>query len=223
MNVVFFLLLTLSIIALTIISPSTILSTMIGGVSNATSLIFKLLAVYSVWLSVLNMVQKTGIDKYLTRMLKPIIRKIFKRESDETYNWIALNISADMLGMGGVATKAGIKAIESMKGDVDRATDNMILMLVVNATTIQIVPSTIIAIRASHGAINASDTYLPTLVATVVSAIVGVAICKILSSFKRKNKSNDNDNKNILSIQNDSIKPVYCNLKGFANKRKMMR
>ncbi len=223
MNVVFFLLLALSIIALTIISPSTILSTMIGGVSNATSLIFKLLAVYSVWLSVLNMVQKTGIDNYLTRMLKPIIRKIFKRESDETYNWIALNISADMLGMGGVATKAGIKAIESMKGDGDKATDNMILMLVVNATTIQIVPSTIIAIRASHGAINASDTYLPTLVATVVSAIVGVAICKILSSFKRKNKKNDDDNKSILSIQNNNIKPVYCNLKGFANKRKMIR
>ncbi len=223
MNVVFFLLLILSIIALTIMSPSTILTTMIGGVSNATSLVFKLLAVYSVWLSVLNMVQKTSIDKYLTRMLKPIIRKIFKRESDETYNWIALNISADMLGMGGVATKAGIKAIESMKGDGDRATDNMILMLVVNATTIQIVPSTIIAIRASHGATNASDTYIPTLVATIISAIVGVAICKILSSFKRKNKKNDDDNKGVLSTQNNNIKPVYCNLKGFATKRKMIR
>ena len=182
MNVAFTALTLISLVLLTIVSPATAFPTMLQGVMNAITLILKLCAIYSVWLSVLKMMQATALDQKLSKLLRPIIKRLFKNESEETYGWISVNLAGNMLGMGGVATPAGIKAMQSMASENQTvASNNMILLLIINATSIQLIPATVIAIRATAGSADASSVFLPTLISTAVSTISGVILCKVFS------------------------------------------
>lgn len=118
-----------------------------------------------------------------------------------------------MLSMGGVATPAGIKAMHAMEDGSIRATDNMIMLLVINATSIQLIPATVVAMRASHGAQSASDIIIPTLISSGIATLCGMIICKVLSLKKPDNKSTYKDTTPTLSLQNKRIKPAFCNLK----------
>ena len=184
MNIAFTLIALASLVTLTVISPATAFQTMINGVRDAILLMLKLTAIYTVWLGILKMMKETRIDKALSRLVRPLVKRLFKGETDECYDMISINLASNMLGMGGAATPAGIKAIGNMQADGERATDNMILLIVINATSIQLIPATIISIRGAAGSANASSIFLPTLIATFVSTFSGVIICKILSIKK---------------------------------------
>lgn len=220
MSIAFLLITFASIVAMTIKSPESAFPTMIDGVGQAITLIIKLTAIYAVWLSVLDMMTKTKLDKKLSKLLKPIARKIFKNESEEAYDWICINLSANMLSMGGVATPAGIKAMSAMEDGSIRATDNMIMLLVINATSIQLIPATVIAMRASHGSQSASDIIIPTLISSGIATLCGMIICKVLSLKKSANKNTNNDTTPILSLQDNRIKPAFCNFKRNSRLRK---
>lgn len=191
MNAVFLAISIISLVTMSVHSPETAFSSMINGVGSAISLSLKLIAIYAVWLSVLEMMKRTGIDKSLSKLLKPLVRKIFKKENDEAYDWICINMSANMLGMGGVATPAGIKAMEKMQDGSDRATDNMIMLFVINATSIQLIPATVIAMRAGANSQNAADIILPTLVSSGVATLLGMIICRVLSLKKDDNSASN--------------------------------
>lgn len=186
MNIAFTAIAFASLVALTIISPETAFSTMIDGVRNAILLMLKLTAIYAVWLGMLKMMKETRIDKALSRLLRPLVKRLFKHESDECYDYIAVNLASNMLGMGGAATPAGIKAIGTMTTNGEKATDNMLLLIVINATSIQLIPATVISIRASAGSANAASIFLPTLIATFVSTFSGILICKTLALKSEK-------------------------------------
>ena len=161
-------------------NPTDIFPSMIEGVSGAINLVVKLIAIYSIWLSVLKMAEETQLDKKLSRLLKPVVKKLFKGENDDAYKWISINLASNMLGMGGASTPAGIKAMENMqKGD--KATNNMDLLVVINATSIQLIPATIIALRASWNSANPSSIILPTLISSTIATMVGVILCKVFS------------------------------------------
>lgn len=201
MSIAFLLITFASIVAMIIKSPESAFPTMIDGVGQAITLIVKLTAIYAVWLSVLDMMTKTKLDKKLSKLLKPVARKIFKNESEEAYDWICINLSANMLGMGGVATPAGIKAMSAMEDGSIKATDNMIMLLVINATSIQLIPATVVAMRASHGSQSASDIIVPTLISSGIATLCGMIICKVLSLKKQTNKNVTNDATPILSLK----------------------
>ena len=180
MNIVFTLLFISSCIYMLVTNPTDIFPSMIEGVSGAINLVIKLIAIYSIWLSVLKMAEQTQLDKKLSRLLKPVVKKLFKGENDDAYKWISINLASNMLGMGGASTPAGIKAMENMqKGD--KATNNMDLLVVINATSIQLIPATIIAIRASWNSANPSSIILSTLISSTIATEVGVILCKAFS------------------------------------------
>lgn len=180
MNIVFTLLFISSCIYMLVTNPTDIFPSMIEGVSGAINLVVKLIAIYSIWLSVLKMAEETQLDKKLSQLLKPVVKKLFKGESDDAYKWISINLASNMLGMGGASTPAGIKAMENMqKGD--KATNNMDLLVVINATSIQLIPATIIALRASWNSANPSSIILPTLISSTIATMVGVILCKVFS------------------------------------------
>ena len=180
MNIVFTLLFISSCIYMLVTNPTEIFPSMIEGVSGAINLVIKLIAIYSIWLSVLKMAEQTQLDKKLSQLLKPVVKKLFKGENDDAYKWISINLASNMLGMGGASTPAGIKAMENMqKGD--KATNNMDLLVVINATSIQLIPATIIALRASWNSANPSSIILPTLISSTIATVVGVILCKVFS------------------------------------------
>ncbi len=202
MNVAFTALTLISLVMLTYLSPATAFPTMLQGVMSAISLIVKLTAIYAVWLSVLKMMQATGLDKKLSKLLRPVIKQLFKGESDETYGWISVNLAGNMLGMGGVATPAGIKAMQSMAtADQTVASPNMILLLIINATSIQIIPATVIAMRATAGSADAASIMLPTLISTTVSTLSGIILCKVFALTDKKSKNDKNNGLTVKSVQ----------------------
>ncbi|MBD5091833.1 MAG: hypothetical protein HDT36_00400 [Clostridiales bacterium] len=219
MNIVFTALTLISIVMLTVASPATAFPTMLQGVMNAITLIFKLAAIYAVWLSVLKMMQATALDKKLSKLLRPLIKRLFKKESDETYGWISINLAANMLGMGGVATPAGIKAMQSMSLEGQTvASPNMILLLIINATSIQLIPATVIAIRATAGSTDASSIFLPTLISTAISTISGIILCKVFSLTDSK-KDKDYYINGGLSSKNNMLNRLSFKIKPTARKR----
>ena len=182
MNIVFVALTLLSLVFMTFAAPTAALPSMISGVTDAVVLALKLTAIYAVWLSVLKMAEATGLDRKLSRALRPVIRRIFKGESEKSYDHISVNLASNMLGMGGATTPAAIEAMASMCREEGKATDNMLMLLVINATSIQIIPATVIALRAAAGSVNAASVFLPTLIATSCATGIGMILAKVCAS-----------------------------------------
>lgn len=174
------------LIFLTVTAPQTAFSVMLTGATNAVELALSLFAVYAIWLSVLEIMDKAGISKAVNKLLAPLWKRIFKGESDKALEYISLNFSANLLGMGSAATPMGIKAMEHMSKGREKASDNMILFLVFNATSIQLIPATVVGMRAAEGSANAADIILPSLLATVISTAVGVTLAKLCGKISGK-------------------------------------
>lgn len=185
MNVVFAFILTVCVSLLLFKDPNGALGGMLTGVSSAIAMSVGLVAVYAVWLSVLNVMEKVGLNRAIGKALKPLTKRLFPSENDETRETISLNMSANMLGMGGAATPLGIKAINSMAGDSEKTSDSIALFVVINCTSIQLIPTTIIGLRAAAGSASASDIILPSLIATAVSTMVGVGLCFAVRKIKK--------------------------------------
>ncbi|MEG1612538.1 MAG: hypothetical protein RR357_00045 [Clostridia bacterium] len=179
MNAIFIVIVVVSIIMVCIISPESALTIMLDGSMNAISLSFKMLAIYAVWMSILKMMESTGLDKKIANLFTPITHKLFKGESDEAHSYISVNLASNMLGMGGAATPAGIKAIGEMYRGSKMATKNMIMLLVINATSIQILPATVMAMMSAHGSAAASSIIIPSLISTIVSTLSGIALVSL--------------------------------------------
>lgn len=177
-----------SLCVLIFTNPSSILNEMITASSSVITLSVELCAVYAVWLGILELVEKSGLGDKLARLLRPVIRKIIKVDDEETEKMIALNMSANMLGLGNAATPMGIKAMQKLdKGD-EVASASMIMLMIINATSIQLLPTTVIGLRETAGSVNASDIILPTLIATFVTTTIAILLALMCQKIYKKRK-----------------------------------
>jgi len=172
-------------------SPENMLTVMIGASSDAFKLSLELCAIYAVWLGILEIVDASGLSEKLAKLLRPFIRKIFKINDCETEKMIALNMSANVLGLGNASTPMGLAAMKRLDRGSSIATHAIIMLIVLNATSIQLLPSTIIGLRASAGSLSPADIILPTLISTLCTFVLGISLVllcsKIRSKIRRKN------------------------------------
>ena len=188
MSFVWLIIMIVSIITLLFINPSAVLESLIQGANDAVTLALNLIALYGIWLGVFEILERTGAQNALARLLRPIVRKLFSGESEETEKYISMNISANLLGLGNASTPMGINAIQSMKPNEKKpkkATTNMIMLTVISATSLQVFPSTVISLRASSGSANPADFLLPCIVATFVSTAFGIIGVKVISTIEK--------------------------------------
>lgn len=169
-------------------NPELLLPTMMEGSKKAITLCVNLCAVYCIWMGLMQIMADCGINKFLAKILRPINKKLFGNLDDVTMELISINLSANVLGLGGAATPAGIKAMERMDNKSGKATTAMIMFVVINATSIQLLPTTVIGLRVTNGSSTPSDIILPSLIATAVSTIIGILLVKIFSKIKRPQK-----------------------------------
>lgn len=178
MNVIFGIILTLSTCILIFLNPDAILSSMINGGEKALNLTLKLVVVYAVWMGVFELLERSGLAKKFARILKPVNRFLFGKIPEKANDFMALNISANMLGMSGATTPMGIKSIQEL--EKHKNTEYAIAMFfVINATSVQIIPSSVLALRTSMGAIAPADIIIPTILATALSSLIGILLVKI--------------------------------------------
>ena len=196
MNKIWMFLIIISISALLFIDPKLVLSGLISGSNKAVKLSFELLAIYAVWVGIFNILELTGISKWLTKILSPLIDLIFgkKNLSPKAKEYVSMNMSANMLGMGGAATPMGIKAIESMNEDNNsgNVTYPMTMLIILSCTSLQLLPTSIIGIMTNAGSTNASSIILPSLLAGFLSTIVGILLVKLhhMITIKKQRRKN---------------------------------
>lgn len=168
-----------AIAALLFTDPDLAVSAMISGSHEAVDLAMSLVALYAFWLGFLALLEKLKISDFIARLLKPVMRFLFKDIDAPTEKCITVNMSANLLGLGNAATPMGINAINAMSEGKTFATRDMIMLTVISATSLQLLPSTVIGMRASHGS-SAPASFLPaSIVATVLSTVIGVLLVKL--------------------------------------------
>lgn len=189
MNRIWFIMIVGSLCFLIWTDPAIVLNSMVDAAGEAFTLSLELCAVYAVWLGILEIVDASGLSDKLAKLLRPIIKKLFKIDDKEAEKMIALNMSANMLGLGNAATPMGIKAMKRLDDGSGVATPAMIMLIVINSTSIQLLPTTVIGLRASAGSLTPSDIILPTLLATICTFTLGICLVKLCHKiFRRKKK-----------------------------------
>ena len=173
--------------AMLFLNPEDALPAVINGAQNAVTLSIKMLAVYALWLGVLGVMKKNGATRLVTRLFRPVTRRLFRGEKEETQSLISQNLAANFLGIGSAATPLGIEAIKGMQEENKDATDNAVLFLVINACGVQLLPATVIALRGQAGSASPADILLPTLLSTFLTAAIGVTLCFL----KRKGRKRE--------------------------------
>lgn len=189
MNKIWFVMVTLSLCFLIYSDPAGVLDAMIDASSEALKLSIELCAIYAVWLGILELVDASGLSEKLAKLLRPIIKKLFKISDPEAEKMIALNISANMLGLGNASTPMGISAMKRLDDGSGIATHAVIMLIVLNSTSIQLLPSTVIGLRASAGSLAPADIILPTLISTVCTCVLGICLVKLFGKVHKKIKN----------------------------------
>jgi len=162
---------------------------MLSGGTQAIRLCASLAGAYAFFGGMLALLRASGAADALAGMLGGALRRLlpFSPGEEKALGDISVNLAFNMLGMGSAATPAGISAMKTMAkaGKTQgRASDAMILFFVLNSACIELLPTSMIALRAQHGAANPADIILPTILSTAVSAAAGVMICRLCAGGK---------------------------------------
>lgn len=163
-------------------------NTIISSIDSTVTFIISLVGLMCFWCGVMKVAEKSGLTEKLAKLMKPVLKVIFKEaaKDEKALGAIVMNITANMMGLGNAATPFGIKAMEEMdrlNRDKGRASNDMALFLVLNAACVQLLPSTVISIRAAAGSANPGVVILPAILSTTIAAVVGVICAKILQRY----------------------------------------
>lgn len=177
MNVIFALVFSLSALLFLFTDPDGFLSALLGGGQKAAALSLSLLAAYCVWLGFFKVLERSGLSAKLSRPFLPLGRRLFRSDDGAALTLAAENISCNLLGLPGAPTPLGVKATAAfLQKNNGYAAD---MLFVLNATSLQILPATVIALRLAAGAANPADIFLPTLLATAFTTLTGVLLGRI--------------------------------------------
>lgn len=149
-------------------------------------LAIKLGGIMTLWLGIMKIAEDAGLVQAISNTARPILQKLFPSIPKEhpALGAIALNISANMLGLNNAATPLGIKAmqeLESLNPEPSRASDDMCMLLAINTSSIQLMPTTVIGILATFGSAQPTAIILSSILATTVSTLVAIITAKQLA------------------------------------------
>lgn len=151
-------------------------SSIFESTSDAVNLCINLMGTMCLWSGIMQIAKRTSVINKLTKILKPLINFLFPdvRKDSEIQEEISMNMVANFLGLGNAATPLGLKAMKSMQKENDKKdtlTDSMATFIIINTASIQLIPTTVIAIRNSLGSQNPTSIVFPVWIATICAAI----------------------------------------------------
>lgn len=151
------------------------------GAKSAVEISLFLLGIVSLWLGITRIIEDSGLIHRISHLFKPLITRLFKSipADHPSITSITLNVLANFFGLGNAATPLGIKAMQDLQSLNDRKdtiTWEMMLFIIINTASIQLVPFTVLGILSDFGSGNPSGIVLPTICSTVISAFIAVGI-----------------------------------------------
>ncbi|SET23392.1 spore maturation protein A [Natronincola peptidivorans] len=144
-----------------------------------------LTGIMAVWLGLMNIAKKSGLIKAFALIMQPVTKLLFPKVPADhpAISAIMMNMVANMFGAGNSATALGIKAMEELQTlnkDKKAATNAMCMFLVINMSSIQLIPLTVLKLRGDAGSAAPTEIIATSFVATAVSTAVGIFVCKVL-------------------------------------------
>ncbi len=172
----------------------------ISSSTEAVNLCIFMLGVIGVWNGMVEIAVKSGLMKKIAKTMYPFIHWLFpdippRHKANE---YIAANMAANILGLGWAATPAGLKAmreLQKLEEGGGRASDMMCAFLVLNISSLQLVPINMIAYRSQYGSVNPAAVVLPAICATMISTMAGIVFIKIMEITRYNGKKCNRKNK----------------------------
>lgn len=158
-----------------------VLGAAFDGAKTGFEIALGLTGVMCLWLGIMRVGEKGGVMEAIARLFRPLLLRLFPGvpAGHPAHGAIVMNISANMLGLDNAATPLGLKAmkeLQTLNTDLERATDAMIMFLVINVSSVTILPVTIFTYRAQLGAADPTDVFVPILIATYCSTLCGLLV-----------------------------------------------
>ena len=171
MNVIFFGLFCAATTALLLTNAELFLPTVLDAASDSAALCVALLASYAVWMGLMGIWEKCGVTKGISRLLRPLCRRIFKTDDEQALQAISANLACNMLGIGSAATPYGVQAAKLLD-ESEYPEYSSCMFFALNATSIQLLPTSVVGLRASLGSGAPAEIVLPTLLCTTFSTVI---------------------------------------------------
>ena len=156
-----------------------------AGASSSVELFLGLMGIMALWTGVMRVAQRSGLVETLSRVIRPVLVPIFPEvpKNHPAMGAMVMNLAANMLGLGNAATPIGINAmkeLQKLNPKPSRATNAMCTFLVLNTSSVQVIPATIIGLRAAAGSSNPTEIVGTALLATIISTLAGLLAVKAL-------------------------------------------
>ena len=161
---------------------------------TAVQLSISLIGIMALWLGLMKLAEEAGLVRAIAHVVRPILRGIFPDvpKDHPAFGSMTANLAANILGLGNAATPLGLKAMQDLQelnSEKETATNAMITFIVINATSVTLIPATIIGLRSAAGSANPSSIIVPAIIATTVSTVTGVIVAKLMEkgASRRRN------------------------------------
>jgi spore maturation protein SpmA/spore maturation protein SpmB len=170
-----------------------VVSSLFDSSKTAFEISLGLTGVMSLWLGLMKIAERAGVTEFIAWAVGPLFRRLFPAipAGHPASGAIVMNRSANMLGLDNAATPLGLKAmkeLQSLNPEPDRATDEMVLFMVMNASSVTLVPISIMTFRAQLGAANPADVFVPILIATFISDLSGLLLVAAIQKINIWNR-----------------------------------
>ncbi len=161
----------------------------LDSAGEAISLCITMAGVVALWMGLMEIAQKAGLIEKMTNGIRPFLKFMFPRIPREhpALGYIATNIIANVMGLGWACTPAGLKAMEALaqleeeRGNTDKhtASNEMCIFLILNISSLQLIPVNMIAYRSQYGSVDPACIIAPAIVATLISTVMAIVYCKV--------------------------------------------
>ena len=161
--------------------------------AQAVALLLKLAGMLCLWSGIMKIAQESGFTRLIARVFAPLLRRLFPRldPNSEVFGSISMNISANLLGLGNTATPFGLKAMRGlhlMSGGGDRATDEMIIFVVMNTASLQLLPTMLSALRQSYGSKAPFEILVPVWISSACALATALIITCVINKINSRRR-----------------------------------
>jgi len=166
----------------------TITNAALDSAGEAISLCLTMAGVVALWMGLMEIAQKAGLIEKMTNGIRPFLKFMFPRipRNHPALGYIATNIIANIMGLGWACTPAGLKAMEALRqleeergnGNPQIASNEMCIFLILNISSLQLIPVNMIAYRSQYGSADPACIIAPAIVATLISTVMAILYCK---------------------------------------------
>lgn len=198
-----------------------VVNSILTGAEKSVQIALSLIGIMAFWLGIMKIAEKSGLVEFIAKLIKPITKRLFDEipPEDPAIGNIAMNFSANALGLTNAATPIGIHAMENLQKhnkDKKTASNAMCMLLAMNTASFQLIPATVIAVLVGVGYKNPTEIIAPTLVVTSFTFITTITLAKIFQRFYQPQSTPANDDKSLHIEEGLEPKTLSLNPRGEA-------